>query len=102
MSRLDLIAKKLNSVGLNTDDDLQDALMEYFCEDVDTNNTGDSDSDDCDTEQNVKRAPLSSPVNLQIDKTRPVFSYGAWNDDTETFQTIDLAEDQLVIEWLHV
>ena len=101
-SRLDLIAKKLNSVGLSANDDLRDALTDYFCEDDDINNNDDTDSDDTDGEEYVNRVPLSPPVNLQIDKDyiRPVFSHGACSDDTGTSDTVDKTENKLVSDFM--
>ena len=46
MSRIEEIAKKLNSVGLGITDDLRDAMMDYFCEDDDEDNNDDTDNDD--------------------------------------------------------
>lgn len=100
MSRLDLIAKKLNSVGLSATNDLRDALMDYFCEDDGVNNKDDSDNGD--EEENLDLAPSSQPVNLDLDKnyTRPVFSHSICSDDTGTLDTMDTTEEKLVGDFM--
>ena len=101
MSRLEEIAKKLNSVGLSTNDDLQDALMVYFCED-DADNNNDTDDDDTNGEDDAIPVPLSLTVIPQInsDFTRPVFWYGSCSDDTGTSQTMDKGEDKLISNFM--
>ena len=101
MSRLEEIMKKLNSVGLSTNDDLRDALMEYFCED-DADNNNDTDDDDTNREDDAIPVPLSLTVIPQInsDFTRPVFWYGSCSDDTGTSHTMDKGEDKLISDFM--
>lgn len=93
MSRIEEIAKKLNSVGLGITDDLRDAMMDYFGEDDDEDNNDDTDNDDTTGEVNAIPVPLSSTVipQIDIDLTRQVFWYDACSDDTGTSDTLDYA-----------
>ena len=98
MSRPDLIAAKLNSVGLETTDELREVMLQYFCE-------GDSDDDSSDGEISSFADPgVTSPphtITKAVQQDRPIFCHGyACTDDTSSLNYEDKNEDVVVSEFL--
>lgn len=92
MSNREDIAKRLNSVGLDVNDEFRAVLMDYFCD-------GDSDNNESESDDDLRPVIESETPQATTEDTvseRSIFSIGCF-DDTGTLEEID-CEEQLTVD----
>ena len=93
LRREDIIAKQLNSVGLDVTGDLRDVLLDYFCEEeIDRSDNDGGDSDDDDSAEIPPQLPAEKIAE------RHIFSVGC-ADDSGSLEELDKKEKDAVDEF---
>jgi len=99
MPRVEEIAKKLNSVGLDANDAFRDVLTDYFGENAESDSESDSDSPICTEHTDKATGPQPCDKANSIVPDRPMFGISCGDDDG-SLQVPDAVEEQLINEFM--
>jgi hypothetical protein len=92
MSNREDIAKRLNSVGLDVNDEFRAVLMDYFCD-------GDSDNNESESDDDLRPVIESETPQATTEDTvseRSIFSIGCFDDTGTTDNTLAYKKLQVV------
>lgn len=101
MSRLDLIAKRLNSVGLDADEAFKDVITDYFGEsgsDYDSDSGSDDFAETVPSLHNLSTSQHAASATLD-EPERQIFSYSI-SEDTSSVYPYDRYQDQTVSDFM--